>query len=1311
MKHSKLGVSEVVRFTLCALGVTAGAVAVGSSAVDSAFAAEACVSPAAKAALSECPAGAIKAVGMKKPEVKFGAPPPVNPKTGKDNTKPVNPTDSMNAAQRDDRKSRLQARSRTLLVTEIQGLETLFADTKKNAPDRPKLARRLAEGYVELESAAIREATENDIKASDAKKKGKAADATAATQASATSKKVVDAARKNGIKYYTLLKDQYPKWCQLPNASDPSKSQGCGDEVLYYLAYEYEQAKDYDHARKVYFELIQNWAKSKYIPNAYLAFGELFFQDAQGDPSKWSFAEQSYNEVIKYPPPDNKVFGYAHYKLGYVYWNEGDFGKAMTSFKNVIDYGNKFAQLPNATQLATSARRDIVPVYALSGDPKKAYGFFHPLSGDDGSANDKTFHMMDELGLNFLDTGHYPEAIALYQDLMTRDKGAKWCQYQGHVTEATLAMKSGDKDSIMKELNKQTDVYKEFLTGNNSADDKLKCGNTTADLQAETAMAWHLEAVGSNGVRGTGDVKTMKLAADLYEKVVGTFKQEDFAKFTFPRIVKEDWPNILKIKYAMADLLYFQKDWKRCGPAFDSVVAEDPKGPQAAEAAFASVLCYQNIYTETHKDGSDKKGTGNLPGGDDEKPGKGGKGGKSGKAAAPGVQDNAKFAPKEFTSEQKGMLQAFNRYVCYIQPKDGDKEAATQYAEVKYARARTYFEARHWEEAATAFRDVAMTHSSEEVGIFASQLYLESLNIVGTHSDPSRPSCFDDMATDVPQFIKLYCEGAKKSQNEEQCMTLLRIQRDIERLAAQKLVESLDKNPNAPDALAGYRTAGQRYLDLWEKYGREACEKNNKDACARNDEVLYNAARAFQAARLIAKSIAVRKILIDPKYNLADTENAQKAMYEIGGNYQAIAVYEEAAKWYEKFADKNPKSEQAPQALSDATVLRLGLGQEDQAIKNADTFNKNYGAKKQAEAAQIAFAIGAHYADREDWGNARKRLSSALGQVDRNATLDVQIQAHALMGQVNSKVGTQAQARTEYDKVRSMWKNPQEMVGKLNAIGGDENAQARRLGKVLTSVGEAYFFFAEEKRAAVDKIVFPEYKGTGEKDEVLKFVKTKVADWINKKKPAIADAEKEYLKIVQLEPVPPPRWVIAAGSRVGQMKGKFVAEFRAAPIPADWKKNGPSPYGDLMWEEIRGTYYDSLDGASEPIKQEAKSAYKTCLDYSVKYQYFDEYSRTCEKWLSKNYPAEYHLIDEFRGAPSRVGSGLNERPAPLNADGSPVVDAPPVTAGDTKPASSGNDKPADKPADTKAAADKPADKPAGKKGSKEDDALGKAKRK
>ena len=134
----------------------------------------------------------------------------------------------------------------------------------------------------------------------------------------------------------------------------------------------------------------------------------------------------------------------------------------------------------------------------------------------------------------------------------------------------------------MGELKNQLDVHNTFMKQSQPDDAKVKCANITADLIAETAMAWHLEAVGSGGVRGTGDRKTMVLAAQLYDMVVKTFKQEDFAKFEFPRIVKEDWPNIFKIKYAMADLLWFQKDWAKCGPAFDAVVAEDPDRPHGS---------------------------------------------------------------------------------------------------------------------------------------------------------------------------------------------------------------------------------------------------------------------------------------------------------------------------------------------------------------------------------------------------------------------------------------------------------------------------------------------------------------------------------------------------------------------------------------------------------------------------------------------------------------------------------------------------------------------------------------------------------
>ena len=176
------------------------------------------------------------------------------------------------------------------------------------------------------------------------------------------------------------------------------------------------------------------------------------------------------------------------------------------------------------------------------------------------------------------------------------------------------------------------------------------------------------------------------------------------------------------------------------------------------------------------------------------------------------------------------------------------------------------------------------------------------------------------------------------------------------------------------------------------------------------------------------------------------------------------------------------------------------------------------------------------------------------------------------------------------------------------------------------------------KKDNVDKIKFPEYHGSGSKDDVLKHINTKVKDWLEKKGPAITKVEAEYKKIVDLQPDAPPKWVIAAGSRVGLMWGDFVDEFRRAPIPEAWKKDA----------EIRGIYYDALDAKSEPIKvQKAKPALVTCLAYSVKFQYFDDYSRACEVWLAKNYKAEYHVVDELRGAPTLSNSGLDDKPPPL----------------------------------------------------------------
>mgnify|MGYP000278808395 CR=1 FL=1 len=108
----------------------------------------------------------------------------------------------------------------------------------------------------------------------------------------------------------------------------------------------------------------------------------------------------------------------------------------------------------------------------------------------------------------------------------------------------------------------------------------------------------------------------------------------------------------------------------------------------------------------------------------------------------------------------------------------------------------------------------------------------------------------------------------------------------------------------------------------------------------------------------------------------------------------------------------------------------------------------------------------------------------------------------------------------------------------------------------------------------------------------------------------------------------------------------FVEELRGSRLPAAWKASDPVPglpgttYGDL-----RELYRQSIGEISEPLKQRAKAAFRTCLAYSVKYQYADEHTRSCEAWLTRNYRSEFPPIEELQ--PPFAGAVWSLVPAPL----------------------------------------------------------------
>jgi tetratricopeptide (TPR) repeat protein len=388
-------------------------------------------------------------------------------------------------------------------------------------------------------------------------------------------------------------------------------------------------------------------------------------------------------------------------------------------------------------------------------------------------------------------------------------------------------------------------------------------------------------------------------------------------------------------------------------------------------------------------------------------------------------------------------------------------------------------------------------------------------------------------------------------------------------------------------------------------------------------------------------SVSLAALLLAAPASAADP-SPEEAL-ALARKHQALADYDEAARDYEAFARRNPKHAEAPQALEDAIVLRLALGQLDVAGRDADLYVKTYGATRPARSAMVLLAIADTLVHRDDPAGAKKHLDRWLPTVDKQGSIDARILAHTLLARTSARLFEKKRAEAEYAVVRDLWKNPESVVRALDGDGSDQ----RRLARALTSLGEAQFFFAEQKRGEADAITMPVYRGRGEKEEVLRFVKTKVVDWIKQKRPAIEAAEKEYAKVLEIQPAPPPEWVVASGAQVGQLWGKFVAEFRTTPIPGEWKRHGLVPgTTDLTYDEIRSIYYGALDEAAEPQKQVAKAAFKKCLDFSVKFQFRSAYTETCEKWLSRNYRHEFHFTDEFHPAPTKIGASLLPTPLP-----------------------------------------------------------------
>lgn len=180
-------------------------------------------------------------------------------------------------------------------------------------------------------------------------------------------------------------------------------------------------------AARAYRDLIKNYPTSKYVPDAYLAFGEYYF-----DQGKIGKALKVYKKVVDFK--DSKVYSYAMYKMGWCYFNITDYDRALEQFVTVVKYCDSQRQKTGQEpKLRIEALNDAALAYSHAGKANAAPAFFKRLAPKEAGK------LLERLAGMYYGDAKLQDAVFLYQHLLANEQcSPKELVYQKKIVDCII---------------------------------------------------------------------------------------------------------------------------------------------------------------------------------------------------------------------------------------------------------------------------------------------------------------------------------------------------------------------------------------------------------------------------------------------------------------------------------------------------------------------------------------------------------------------------------------------------------------------------------------------------------------------------------------------------------------------------------------------------------------------------------------------------------------------------------------------------------------------------------------------------------
>lgn len=360
--------------------------------------------------------------------------------------------------------------------------------------------------------------------------------------------------QEKSIKLYEGILSSYPRYAR-------------ADQATFFLGSAYKDLGQEEQAADAFKKLVKLYPDSQYLPDSYVMIGEYYFE-TKGEPFP---ALKAYLKAASYT--DSPKYAYASYKLGWCYYNVGDYEKGIETMKRVVDYSMSAEQNSSNIQLQDEALKDLVRFFADADQMEEAIEYFTKLG-----KKELIRATLKRLAATFYEQGKFERSIDMYRRLIL-DSPSETDNPGYQVDIIGCYKKMGQRDKVLEEINRLRADYgpqSAWAAANASKPDAVKSAQDTIEEQLRRiAVEYHNTAREYEKSRHPDTQQVYELARSAYATYLEIFPSSD---------------KVYEVRYAYGELLYKLKDYAGAFDQYMAVVDIDPKGKHSRFCAESAVF-------------------------------------------------------------------------------------------------------------------------------------------------------------------------------------------------------------------------------------------------------------------------------------------------------------------------------------------------------------------------------------------------------------------------------------------------------------------------------------------------------------------------------------------------------------------------------------------------------------------------------------------------------------------------------------------------------------------------------------------------